>query len=270
MEVWNLHTKLSSVLYAGNRSWLLVVFPRPKIIVVKYYVLHSPVKYEISSSGQGQPEHCHPYSGRLGAVVQLTLLSRCFMRVAFYSAHWSLSGCLDYHLIGVLVGHHLTLVLRLVASAELRLYRTSLPSLIVSRTIWFEWTRPRWSTFGLISMRQKSCCGVLWFFKRPLVSLLDKQRNPHCDVWFFIINIQANWVAIVSSVITKISNPCKYWTVTIQPIVKHSLIQSLFCLLPFYCLSVIHSVSFCSIQCFFWLIRCLIIQCLIIQYIFLF
>ncbi len=39
----------------------------------------------------------------------------------------------------------LTLVLRLLASAELRLYRTSLPRLIISRTIWSEWTKSRWS-----------------------------------------------------------------------------------------------------------------------------
>ncbi len=37
------------------------------------------------------------------------------------------------------------LALRLLASAELQLYLTSLPRLIVSRTIWSEWTRSRWS-----------------------------------------------------------------------------------------------------------------------------
>ncbi len=37
------------------------------------------------------------------------------------------------------------LVLRLLASAVLQLYRTSLPCLIVLRTIWSEWTRSRWS-----------------------------------------------------------------------------------------------------------------------------
>ncbi len=37
------------------------------------------------------------------------------------------------------------LVLRLLANAELQLYWTSLPSLIILRTIWSEWTRSRWS-----------------------------------------------------------------------------------------------------------------------------
>jgi hypothetical protein len=39
---------------AGNQFWLLVVFPRPKIIVVKYYIPNSPVKYDISSSVLGR------------------------------------------------------------------------------------------------------------------------------------------------------------------------------------------------------------------------
>jgi hypothetical protein len=41
---------------AGNRSWLLIVFPRPKIIVIKYYILYSPVKCEISSCAPGWPD----------------------------------------------------------------------------------------------------------------------------------------------------------------------------------------------------------------------
>jgi hypothetical protein len=47
-----------------------------------------------------------------------------------------------------------------------------------------------------------------------------RQRNPLHDVCFLIINIQAKRVALVSSVITKIFNSCKYWTVTIQPYVE--------------------------------------------------
>jgi hypothetical protein len=79
-------------------------------------------------------------------------LSRYFVRVAPFIwptgppawlpgllSHWSSSWTVP-----------LTLVLRLLASAELRLYRTSLPRLIVLRTIWSEWTWPRWSAFGLI------------------------------------------------------------------------------------------------------------------------
>jgi hypothetical protein len=139
-------------------------------------------------------------------------------------------------------------VFRLLASAELRLYQTSLPSLIISRTIWSEWTRPRWSPFGLVQdvpwahSRNRNlsatsrdttiaimelgwyCTYILiWgikanegfygFFK----SLLVRQRNPRHDVWFLLINIEANGVATVSSVITKIFNLCKYWKVMIQP-----------------------------------------------------
>ncbi len=39
----------------------------------------------------------------------------------------------------------LTLVLRLLASAELRPYQASLPCLITAGTIWTEWTWSRWS-----------------------------------------------------------------------------------------------------------------------------
>jgi hypothetical protein len=71
-------------------------------------------------------------------------LSRYSMRMALFI--WPTSppsGCLDCCLIGVVVG--LSLVLRLLASTELRLYRTSLPYLMVSRIIRFEWTWPWWS-----------------------------------------------------------------------------------------------------------------------------
>jgi hypothetical protein len=144
-----------------------------------------------------------------------------------------------------------TLVLRLLATAELRLYWTFLPHLIILRTIWSEWTWPRWSPLawsrmslerivgtrnlpathytiivlmehdwyctGVVGVKQQSCWGVLWLFKRPQVSLLEKQRNRQHDIWCLMTNTWANRVAIVSSVITKIFNPCKYWMVTIQP-----------------------------------------------------
>jgi hypothetical protein len=115
-------------------------------------------------------------------------------------SHWSSSRTVP-----------LTLGLRLLASAKLWLYRTSLPRLIISRTIWSRWTRPRWSPLawsrmsleriigtcnlpatlltlslqlwnatgsaGVIGMKQQSCWGVLWFFKRPQVRPLEKQWN---------------------------------------------------------------------------------------------
>jgi hypothetical protein len=87
----------------------------------------------------------------------------------------------------------LTLVLRLFASAELWLYRTSLPRLIILRTIWSERTRPRWSPFGLMQMSPERIVGTcnlpatlvtlslqLWnststaLEVRPRVSLLEK------------------------------------------------------------------------------------------------
>jgi hypothetical protein len=76
------------------------------------------------------------YSVRLRTVVQPSLLSKCSVRVALYSAHWPpiwlpqlLSHWSGSRTVPV------TLVLRLLASAELQLYQTSLPHLIVSRTI---------------------------------------------------------------------------------------------------------------------------------------
>ncbi len=84
-------------------------------------------------------------------VVQLSLLSRYSVRAAFNSAHWPpiwLSRLLSHWSGSRTVP--LTQVLRLLTSAELRLYRTSLPRMIVSRTIWSELTRLRWSPSGLI------------------------------------------------------------------------------------------------------------------------
>ncbi len=81
--------------------------------------------------------HFALYSVRLrGLVVQLYLLSRYSLRVALYTAHWPpvwLPRLLSHWSGGRTVP--LTLVLRLLASAELRLYHTSFPCLIVSRTI---------------------------------------------------------------------------------------------------------------------------------------
>ncbi len=48
-----------------------------------------------------------------------------------------------------------------------------------------------------------NCWGVLWFFKRQQVSLLEKQRNRQHDIWCLITNTWPNRVAAVSSVITR-------------------------------------------------------------------
>ncbi len=54
-------------------------------------------------------------------------------------------------------------------------------------------------------------------FKRPQVSPLKEQRKRQHDILCLITNTWANRAAIVSSVITKIFNPCKYQMVTTQP-----------------------------------------------------
>jgi hypothetical protein len=41
------------------------------------------------------------------------------------------------------------------------------------------------------------------------VSMLGRQRSLHQNVEFLMVNIWANWVAVVGSVIIKIFNPSK-------------------------------------------------------------
>jgi hypothetical protein len=60
-----------------------------------------------------------------------------------------------------------------------------------------------WYCTGATGMKQKSCWGVLWFFKRPQVTLLEKQRNWQHDICCLITNTWVNRVAIVSSAITR-------------------------------------------------------------------
>jgi hypothetical protein len=74
-----------------------------------------------------------------------------------------------------------------------------------------------WYCTGSVGMKQQSCWGVLWFFKRPQVSPLEKQINWQHDIWCLITNTWANRVEIVSSVITTYLTLAKHRTVTIQP-----------------------------------------------------
>jgi hypothetical protein len=77
-------------------------------------------------------------------------------------------------------------------------------------------------------MRQQSYWGVLWFFKRPQVSPM-KNENKETDSMSSDASQQIPWqnrVAIVSFVITKIFNPCKRWTVMIQPSVLFMFSES--------------------------------------------
>jgi hypothetical protein len=39
-----------------------------------------------------------------------------------------------------------------------------------------------WNGAEVVGIKQQSCWGVLWFFKRPQVSLLEKQRNHQHDI----------------------------------------------------------------------------------------
>ncbi len=78
-------------------------------------------------------------------------------------------------------------------------------------------------------------------------------------------NIQAHRVVIVSSIITKIFNPSKYWTVTTQPLLEqHSSDQCLYCIASFYCsIFVCFVVLFDSVLCSYSsLFSIQIIQCI--------
>jgi hypothetical protein len=112
-------------------------------------------------------------------------------------------------------------------------------------------------------MKQQSCWGVLWFFKRPQVRLPKRQRNQQHDIWCLITNNWVNTVAIVSSVFIKIFNPCTYWMVTTQPFVHmfsesvfvsircqfSVIVYLLFDFICFFC-ALIHFVQLFSVQLF--------------------
>jgi hypothetical protein len=79
------------------------------------------------------------------------------------------------------------------------------------------------------SVRYKATkMGVSMVFQEAKVYPLKKQRNWQHGFWCLITNTRANRVGIVSSVITKIFNPCKYWT---QPSV-YIFSESVFVFLP--------------------------------------
>jgi hypothetical protein len=132
-----------------------------------------------------------------------------------------------------------------------------------------------WYCTGATGMKQQSCWGVLWFFKRPQVSPLERQRIRQRDFWCLITNTRANRVEIVSSIITRYLTLAKHRMFTIhlsvfvyvQWISFKSLFiarwyavirQLLFITLPVVWLTFIR---FCSITSFCSIIRCSIIQC---------
>ncbi len=85
-----------------------------------------------------------------------------------------------------------------------------------------------WYSTRVLGMKQQSCWGALWF-----------SRGHKHDIWCLMTNTQANRVAIVSSVITKILNPCKYWTVMTQPSVYMFSVYLYSLLVFYYCPSVV-------------------------------
>ncbi len=66
-------------------------------------------------------------------------------------------------------------------SAELRLYRSSLPRLIIVRTIWSEWTQPRWSPFLAAGCPSSAK-------EEPVISQLLSWRY-HCNygIWLVLL-----------------------------------------------------------------------------------
>ncbi len=105
----------------------------------------------------------------------------------------------------------------------------------------------------VLKVRHQCWCGLLWIFKRLLVSPLGRQRSLCQNIWFLTINIHA----IVSSIIAKIFSPSKYWTVTFQLLLNDTLlISDLYCLLPVILVRLLFASvfirfgAFCSIRFF--------------------
>ncbi len=122
----------------------------------------------------------------------------------------------------------LTLVLRLLASAELLLYWTSLPCRIISRTIWSAWTQSRWSPLAWSRMSLE--CIV----ETPNIPLLS---------WHCPCNLRVR--------------PVLHW-----PVILCSLtyIRSAFCQFCFVLWSSNYSICSVLFDLLYLLIQCSIIQ----------
>jgi hypothetical protein len=105
---------------------------------------------------------------------------------------------------------------------------------------------------GAVGIKQHSCRGVLWVFKRPQVSPLEKQRNWQHDIWCLMTNTWANRIVIVSSIITRyltltnIGRPrfnLQIWLCSVNQF-NHICFQ-----FSCYCLSVVRfsCIQFCSV-----------------------
>ncbi len=105
-----------------------------------------------------------------------------------------------------------------------------------------------WYCTGVSGMRQQSCWGILWFFKRPQVSPLEKQRNWQHDIWCIITNTWANRVVIV-----RYLTLANYGLSRLNLPFTCSVNQCCFYSLPvFHCSSVTLYCCFCS--AFVWFI----------------
>jgi hypothetical protein len=88
-------------------------------------------------------------------------------------------------------------------------------------------------------------------FQKATCEPAGKAKNPssECSMFHIVINIQADRFAMVSSVITKIFNPSKYWMVTNQLLLNDTLLISA-CIVQFFFVQCLFATAFCSIQCF--------------------
>ncbi len=73
---------------------------------------------------------------------------------------------------------------------------------------------------GMLDMRQQKVLGGFYGFSKCHKWPTGKTKKPTSWHLMLITNIQANRVVIVSSVITRILNPCKYWTVMTQTFIN--------------------------------------------------
>jgi hypothetical protein len=136
MDLWSACLVLTNLHRHRHHPFLLQQHPAFRVSVISFY------PWCFSLAGYLLP--C--FSPGKSCFSALYFLGKCVVRVALLFGPLA-PGWLP-RLLSHLSGSQTDpwpLVLRLLASAELLLYRTSLPHLIISRTIWSEWTWSRWS-----------------------------------------------------------------------------------------------------------------------------
>ncbi len=85
----------------------------------------------------------------------------------------------------------LTLILRLLASAELWLCRTSLLRLIISRTIRTEWTLSRWSPLACCRMSLERIVGTYNIPAALMTVFVTLEYNRHCTSMWLVRSTKA-------------------------------------------------------------------------------